>query len=72
MSKKNQLAFPSVNPTQTRIKKIIQSNKEIGKLTGPTPSLVSQLTQNFITTLIEKSSRLASSAGHKNLTAWHL
>jgi hypothetical protein len=47
--------FRSVSPTQANIKKIIQSDENIGKLSSSTPALVTAAAEAFVRTLVGKA-----------------
>ncbi len=72
MKKKSILSLPAVLFIQPRVKKIIQSDKNIGKLSSQTPSVISKVTELFIESLIKSSSKLASDREDVRLTPWHL
>jgi hypothetical protein len=52
----------------TKIKKIIQENQEIGKLSNVVPPLVEQSLQYFLGDLIKKSEEVATENGMGKLT----
>lgn len=72
MKNKSNLAFPPVKAIQNRIKKIVQSNQDIGKLSASTPFVISKITEEFIQQLTTLSSKLAVQQGDAKLTTWHL
>jgi len=47
--------FRSVKPTQANIKKIIQTDENIGKLNSSTPTLVTAAAEAFVRTLVTKA-----------------
>ncbi|CAG9329360.1 DRAP1 [Blepharisma stoltei] len=67
MKNKNNLSFPP-----NRIKKIVQSNQDIGKLSSSTPYLICKITEEFIQKLTLLSSDLAVQQGDSKLTLWHI
>lgn len=54
------------------MKKIIQNDKNIGKLSAPTPYVVGKATEFFIEELVKNSSKLATERGDSKITTWHL
>lgn len=62
--------FPVVHPphTQTKIKKIIQENQEIGKLSNLVPPLIEKSLQFFLIDLVKKSEEVAAEHGVNKLT----
>ena len=69
---KKKLSLPAVIYSQPRVKKIIQADKNIGKLASQTPFLVSKMTEMFLEELIKSSSNLAIERGDNKLSSWHL
>jgi hypothetical protein len=72
MKKKSILSLPAVLSIQPRVKKIIQSDKNIGKLSSTTPAVISKVTELFIESLIKSSSKLAQDREDNRVTTWHL
>jgi len=67
MKTKSSLSLPPA-----RIRKIIQADRQIGKLASSTPVLVSKVTELFISELISRASKLAMERGDAKLALWHL
>ncbi|CAG9314665.1 unnamed protein product [Blepharisma stoltei] len=67
MKNRNNLTFPP-----NRIKKIVQSNQDIGKLSATTPFLICKITEEVIQQLTSLSSKLAVQQGDSKITLWHL
>jgi len=55
-----------------RIKKIIQQNEDIGKVSHSIPFLVSKSLEMFLSELIKKSAQLAKDKESSKLTPFHL
>ena len=52
--------FRSVSPRQANIKKIIQTDENIGKLSSSTPALVTAAAEFFVKTLVTRAASRAS------------
>jgi histone H3/H4 len=72
MKRKSILSLPAVITIQPRVKKIIQSDKNIGKIASNTPSVVSKATESFIEEIVKAASKIAIEQGENKVTAWHL
>ena len=56
----------------TKVKKIIQSDREIGKLVKQVPPVMSKLTELFLAKLIAKGSKYACDSDQFTLSPGHL
>jgi len=56
----------------TRVKKIMQTNEEVGKLAQPVPVMVSRALELFAQSLLLAAGKVAEQAGAKTLTPVHL
>lgn len=65
MEKKNK--FPIA-----KIKRIIQSNQEVGKVSSTTPILISKCLEMFIEDLIVETSKITKNKQSKTMTVQHL
>lgn len=59
--------FPSA-----RIKKIMQSDEDVGKVAQATPIVIGRALELFLCSLLEKSSAIAKEKGSRRITAQHI
>ena len=57
---------------QARIKKIMQSDDEVGKVAAPVPVIISRALEMFAETLLHRARKVTSQRGARTLTPSHL
>ena len=57
---------------QARIKKIMQSDEEIGKVAAAVPVIISRALELFVETLLKNANDVIADRGAKTLTQSHL
>ncbi len=57
---------------QSRIKKIMQTDEEVGKVAAPVPVLISRALELFVEALMKNVSSVVEARGAKTLTPSHL
>ncbi len=57
---------------QARIKKIMQSDEEVGKVAAPVPVIISRALELFVEALLKKANDITSDRGARTLTPSHL
>ena len=78
MSQHNVLSNPKTVTTQTfllpqaRIKKIMQSDEEVGKVAAPVPVIISRALEMFAETLLGSAKQVTAQRGARTLTPSHL
>ena len=61
-----------MNYFQARIKKIMQSDEEVGKVAAPVPVIISGALEMFAETLLGRAKRVTAQRGARTLTPSHL
>ena len=59
-------------PVQARIKKIMQSDEDVGKVAAPVPVIISRALELFAETLLKKANNVTNARGARTLTPSHL
>ena len=57
---------------QARIKKIMQTDEEVGKVAQPVPVIISRALELFVENLLKKANDITSQRGARTLTPSHL
>ena len=57
---------------QARIKKIMQSDDEVGKVAAPVPVIISRALELFAETLLQRARKVSGQRGARTLTPSHL
>lgn len=57
---------------QARIKKIMQSDEDVGKVAAPVPVIISRALELFVETLLKNINGIVAERGAKTLTPSHL
>ena len=71
---KNKYFVPSFFSTsfQARIKKIMQTDEDVGKVAQPVPVIISRALELFVENLLKKANDITSQRGARTLTPSHL
>ena len=65
------LSFFSIS-FQARIKKIMQTDEDVGKVAQPVPVIISRALELFVENLLKKANDITSQRGARTLTPSHL
>ena len=57
---------------QARIKKIMQTDEDVGKVAQPVPVIISRALELFVENLLKKANDITSQRGARTLTPSHL
>ena len=57
---------------QARIKKIMQSDEEVGKVAAAVPVIISRALELFVENMLKKANEVTSRRGARTLTPSHL
>ena len=57
---------------QARIKKIMQSDEEVGKVAAAVPVIISRALELFVENMLKKTNEVTSRRGARTLTPSHL
>ena len=57
---------------QARIKKIMQSDEEVGKVAAPVPVIISRALELFTETLLMRAKKVTAQRGARTLTPSHM
>ncbi len=66
------IAKMHLGPFQSRIKKIMQTDEDVGKVAAAVPVLISRALELFVETLLKDVNALVEERGAKTLTPNHL